>query len=199
MTTVSAPVTFGHRPHVHAPDVSVRRGHRLPGPACGDHAPPIQAASAAAGNHARMEISTVDHAGLEDVLGLLAAYQRFYGVEEPDEARNRAFFSRFCDGEAGILLKATVDGEPVGVATVYWTQDSISAGDVAVLYDLFVAPHARGRGIGRALIGAAAAAARERSLPTLSWMTAVDNHDAQRLYDALGADRSTWHEYVLSL
>jgi GNAT superfamily N-acetyltransferase len=167
--------------------------------ACGEHAPPIQAASTAAGNHAFMDISTVDRTGLEGVLGLLADYQRFYGVAEPDTARNREFFGRFCDGGAGILLQAMDAGDAVGVATVYWTQDSISARDVAVLYDLFVAPAARGRGVGHALIDAAAAAARARGLPTLAWMTAIDNHSAQRLYDRLGAERSTWHEYVLSL
>jgi GNAT superfamily N-acetyltransferase len=200
MTTVSAPVTFG--PQAACAHAGMSRCAVLAAcrdTACGEHAPPIQAASAAGGNHARMEISTVDRAGLEGVLGLIAAYQRFYGVAEPDHARNRAFFARFCDGDAGILLQATEAGAPVGVATVYWTQDSISAADVAVLYDLFVAPEARGRGVGHALIDAAAAAARERGLPTLSWMTAVDNHEAQRLYDRLAADRSTWHEYVLAL
>jgi ribosomal protein S18 acetylase RimI-like enzyme len=146
-----------------------------------------------------MEISRVDRGGLEALLPLIAGYQRFYGVEEPDDARNRAFFARFCDGDAGILLQARGDEGVVGFATVYWTQDSIAADDVAVLYDLFVDSGSRGLGVGRALIEAAADAARERGLSTLSWMTAVDNHTAVRLYDGLGAERSTWHEYALNL
>jgi ribosomal protein S18 acetylase RimI-like enzyme len=146
-----------------------------------------------------MEISLVDRPGLEDVLPLLADYQRFYGVDAPDEARNRAFFARFCGGDAGILLQARGDGGVAGVACVYWTQDSIAAQDIAVLHDLYVVDGARGKGVGRALVLAAAAAARERGLTSLSWMTALDNHAAQRLYDGLGAERSTWHEYTLGV
>ena len=146
-----------------------------------------------------MEISRVDRPGLEAVLPLIAAYQRFYGVAAPDDARNREFFSRFCDGEAGIQLQAREGDDVVGFATVYWTQDSIAAEDVAVLYDLFVDAGSRGLGVGRALIEAAAAAARERGLSTLAWTTATDNHTAQRLYDGLGAERSSWLEYELRL
>src|SRR5215212_10176012 len=125
-----------------------------------------------------MDISRVDRDGLERVLPLIADYQRFYGVSAPDGERNRRFFARFCAGDAGILLQAHSGDEIVGFACVYWTQDSISARDVAVLYDLFVVEGRRGGGVGRALIEAAAAAARERELPTLSWMTAVDNERA---------------------
>ena len=146
-----------------------------------------------------MDISPVEHSGLEPVLPLLADYQRFYGVAAPDDERNRRFFARFCGGDDGILLQARCDGDTAGFACVYWTQDSISASDVAVLYDLFVVEQRRGGGIGRALIEAAAAAARARGLRTLSWLTAVDNERAQRLYDGLGASRSTWHEYTLDL
>lgn len=148
-----------------------------------------------------MDISPVERADLGAVLPLVADYQRFYGVAAPDEERNRRFFARFCGGGDGdgILLQARSDGDVVGFACVYWTQDSISASDVAVLYDLFVVERRRGGGVGRALIDAAAAAARARGLGTLSWLTAVDNERAQRLYDGLGASRSTWHEYTLTL
>jgi ribosomal protein S18 acetylase RimI-like enzyme len=146
-----------------------------------------------------VEITRVGPPRLEAVLPLLADYQRFYGVAAPDDARNRAFFARFCGGGAGILLAAADAQTTLGVACVYWSQDSISASDIAVLNDLYVVPQARGRGVGRALIAAVADAARGRGLQSLSWMTALDNHAAQRLYDGLGAERGTWHEYTLTL
>ena len=65
--------------------------------------------------------------------------------------------------------------------------------------DLFVAPGQRGRGIGRALIEATAAVARERGAAHVEWSTAPDNHTAQRLYDSTGAERSEWIEYELDL
>jgi ribosomal protein S18 acetylase RimI-like enzyme len=63
--------------------------------------------------------------------------------------------------------------------------------------DLFVDSGARGEGVGRALIQAAAEVSRERGVPRLEWSTAPDNHTAQRLYDSTGAEKSTWLEYEL--
>jgi hypothetical protein len=40
--------------------------------------------------------------------------------------------------------------------------------------------------------------AAERGSTTLSWMTALDNQRAQRLYERMGAERSAWFEYELT-
>ena len=56
--------------------------------------------------------------------------------------------------------------------------------------DLYVDEAARGQGVGRALIEASAAVARERGAHHLEWATAPDNQTAQRLYDSTGAERS---------
>ena len=150
-----------------------------------------------------MDIDPVDGDALDAVLPLIAAYQRFYGVECPDDARNRAFWSRFTvpDGDRGVLLAAYGDGgRPVGFATVYWAWESIAARDAAVLNDLYVDEAARGGGTGRALMQAAFAAARERGLESISWMTALDNRRAQRLYESIdGATRDVWFEYGVAL
>ena len=137
---------------------------------------------------------------LPALLPLFAGYQRFYGAE-PDDARNRSFFARFAaPSEDGVLLAARgEDGAPLGFATVYWTFSSTSAREAALMNDLFVVEQARGSGVGRALIDAAARASRERGLGVLSWMTAPDNTTAQRLYDATGATSSPWLEYELEL
>ena len=63
--------------------------------------------------------------------------------------------------------------------------------------DLFVDESARGQGVGRALIEASAAVARERGVPFVEWATAPDNHTAQRLYDSTGAERTEWVSYEL--
>lgn len=132
-------------------------------------------------------------------LPLFAGYQRLYSVESPNDDRNREFFARFATpSEDGLLLGAWVDGALVGFACVYWTFSSVSAAEIALMNDLFVAESARGRGIGRRLIDAAADAARRRGLHHLEWYTAPDNATAQRVYDATGAARSTWISYELS-
>lgn len=147
-----------------------------------------------------LEISPVEPAEFERLLPLIAAYQRFYEVEEVDERRNRAFFRRFlAPSEDGMLLGARVDGEFVGYACLYWHFTSLSAAETVLMNDLYVAEPARGRGVGRALIEASAAVGRERGAVQLEWATAPGNVTAQRLYDSTGAARSEWVEYELEL
>lgn len=136
----------------------------------------------------------------EQLLPLIAAYQRFYEVEEIDEERNNDFFRRFlAPSDDGLLLGARADGRFLGYACLYWHFSSLSAEEAVLMNDLFVEPDARGRGVGRALIEAAAEVARERGTAYLEWSTAPDNHTAQRLYDSTGAERSEWLEYELGL
>jgi GNAT superfamily N-acetyltransferase len=146
------------------------------------------------------EIAPVAAAEFERLLPLIAAYQRFYEVADVDTERNRAFFRRFlAPSEDGLLLGARDGGELVGYACLYWHFSSLAAAESVLMNDLFVSEAARGRGVGRALIEASAALARERGAAHLEWATAPDNLTAQRLYDSTGAERSTWVEYELGL
>ena len=134
------------------------------------------------------------------VLPLIADYQRFYGVAEPDDARNADFFRRFlAPSDDGLLLGAWRGDELMGHACLYWTFSSIAAVEVVLLNDLFVVPAARGGGVGRALIEHSAAVARERGAAKLVWQTAIDNRTAQALYERMGAERSGLFEYELEL
>ena len=134
------------------------------------------------------------------VLPLVAYYQRSYGVEEPDPARNDRFFRRFLEPSAdGLLLGAFAGEELVGYACLYWTFSSVSARDVVLMNDLYVAPGQRGGGVGLALIEAARDVARDRGVAVLEWSTAPDNRRAQRLYEQMGAERSELFEYEVRL
>jgi GNAT superfamily N-acetyltransferase len=149
---------------------------------------------------AAVEIAPIGTEEFEQLLPLIAAYQRFYEVEEIDEERNRAFFRRFlAPSDDGLLLGARSDGRLVGYACLYWHFGSLEAVETVLMNDLFVAPEQRGRGAGRALIEASAEVARERGAPYLEWTTAPDNKTAQRLYDATGAERSEWVSYELRI
>jgi GNAT superfamily N-acetyltransferase len=139
-------------------------------------------------------------AELEELLPMIAAYQRFYEVEDIDEDRNREFFARFLPpSDDGAILLAREDDEIRGYACLYWHLSSLAAEETVLMNDLFVAANARGGGIGRALIEASATMARERGAVSLEWATAPDNKRAQRLYDSTGATRSEWIEYELPL
>jgi GNAT superfamily N-acetyltransferase len=147
---------------------------------------------------AEVDIAPIAVEELEELLPLIAAYQRFYEVEAVDGERNRAFFRRFLAPSGdGLLLGARSGGQLVGYACLYWHFSSLEACESVLMNDLFVDEQARGQGVGRALIEAAAAVAREREVPFVEWSTAPDNKTAQRLYDSTGAERSEWFSYEL--
>jgi len=147
-----------------------------------------------------LEIAPLAAEQMDALLPLIAAYQRFYEVDDVDDERNRAFFSTFLDpSERGSLLGAWDDGELLGYACLYWTFTSLIPAETVLLNDLYVVPEARGQGIGRALIKTSAAVARDRGAARLTWMTAQDNRRAQRLYDTTGAVAEASIEYELEL
>jgi GNAT superfamily N-acetyltransferase len=147
-----------------------------------------------------IQISPVEAGEFERLLPLIAAYQRFYEVAEIDEERNRAFFRRFlAPSDVGMLIGAWRNGELLGYACLYWHFSSTKATETVLMNDLFVTEGARGHGVGRALIEASAAVARQRGASSLEWATAPGNVTAQRLYDSTGAERSEWVEYELEI
>jgi GNAT superfamily N-acetyltransferase len=149
---------------------------------------------------AEVEIAPIAEDELEELLPLIAAYQRFYEAAEIDEERNRAFFRRFlAPSEDGLLLGARRKGKLIGYACLYWHFSSLEACESVLMNDLYVAEDTRGQGVGRALIEATAEVARERGAAYVEWSTAPDNTTAQRLYDATGAERSEWLSYELQV
>lgn len=145
-----------------------------------------------------MTIDVVREGDIDDLLPLMRAYSEFYGVT-PDEVR-LVGIARMLIGEPheGVQFIARGDdGEPLGFATVYMTWETLDAGRLAVMNDLFVAPAARGRGLGAALIDECLRFAGERGAGKLAWQTAPANEAAQRLYDRVGAVREDWIDYHL--
>jgi ribosomal protein S18 acetylase RimI-like enzyme len=143
-----------------------------------------------------IRIAPVAEVEFEQLLPLIAEYQIFYKAE-PDQDRNRSYFRRFLGpSEHGTLLGAWDGDEMVGFTCLYFTGSSISAKDIVLLSDLLVRTSHRGRRIGAALIEAALDVARERGASHVEWLTAVDNRQAQRLYESIpGAERTAWFGY----
>lgn len=144
-------------------------------------------------------IQTVGADNFDRVIPLIARYQEFYD-RVPDEAANRRFFSRFLGGNHPLGVQfVALDSEAraVGFATLYFQPSSLSAGTSCVLNDLFTLQEARHHGVGRALLQHCREQARLRGFAALEWQTAPSNAAAQRLYDRLGASRSSWLHYSL--
>src|SRR5262245_66417598 len=130
-----------------------------------------------------MHIETVTAATFEQVLPLIADYQRFYEAT-PYEDRNRKHFAKLLeDHDLGIQFVALDDaGRALGFATLYFPLGSVSARVNCLMNDLYTVPDARGQGIGRAPILHCLAYARGHGSTSIFSQTAQSNARAQSLY-----------------
>jgi GNAT superfamily N-acetyltransferase len=131
-------------------------------------------------------------------LPLWDGYNAFYGragATALPETVTRTTWARFLDpAEPMHALVAESDGELLGLAHYLFHRSTISIPPICYLQDLYTAEHVRGRGVGRSLIEAVAARAREAGAERLYWQTHETNHTAMRLYNAV-AERSGFIVY----
>jgi len=147
-----------------------------------------------------IEITRVGKGDLPELLPLLRGYCDFYEVSPSDDELLGLSRALIADPERdGVQLLARTGGEAVGFATIYWSWATTIAARIGVMNDLFVAPAARGSGAAAQLIEACVAECRRHGAAELTWQTAPDNERAQRLYDRVGATRSQWVDYSLSV
>lgn len=140
----------------------------------------------------------VTTANIDEVLPLIRKYQEFYQVAKISDEKNAAFFTQFCvknSLDKQFAFRDPESNQIIAFATVYFTYTSTIAAKVAVLNDLFVLETHRRKGIGKQLIEHCHRYAKENGAVRLQWVTATDNVGAQKLYDAMPTNKSTWHFY----
>jgi GNAT superfamily N-acetyltransferase len=87
-----------------------------------------------------------------------------------------------------VLLVGELDGLVAGFITASPTYDSERAAGCFIIVDLYVAPAARRRGLGRALMAGMAAEARRRGAGCLWWGVDDGDDEAVAFYRAIGAE-----------
>lgn len=126
---------------------------------------------------------------LDAIAALFDAYRQFY-AKPADFALARSYVAeRFQRKESVILVAEGTAGELIGFTQLYPAFCSVLAARTFVLYDLFVAPAARGTGAGRALMEAAEAHGRNAGAARLELSTANTNKIGQSLYESCGWER----------
>jgi ribosomal protein S18 acetylase RimI-like enzyme len=121
---------------------------------------------------------------MADLLGRLFAQEADF---HPDpEAQLRGLRLILAAPDQGQLLVAREGEAVLGMVSLLWSVSTALGGPVAWLEDLVVAPERRGQGLGRALLAAAVALCRDRSLDRITLLTDRDNARARAWYAASG-------------
>ncbi|SDY40597.1 GNAT family N-acetyltransferase [Herbiconiux ginsengi] len=129
---------------------------------------------------------------LDAVAPLFDAYREFYGLpgDSGTSAAARAYLGdRMSRGESIVLVASADPGAAApfdGFTQLYPSFCSLELAPIFVLYDLFVHPDARGRGVATALLDAARQLGLDAGAARLELSTAHTNTSAQRLYESLG-------------
>jgi len=141
-----------------------------------------------------VEIKAVEDGDFDSWLPLWKSYQRFYGVDIPEDVA-RLTWARFLDPAEPMHAALAMLGErAVGLVHSVYHRSTWAAADHCYLQDLFVADDARGCGAGRALVEYVYAEAQRCGMSRVYWLTHESNHKAMLLYDRI-ADRSGFVHY----
>ena len=141
-------------------------------------------------------IRALERADREAWQRLYDGYHRYY--ERPDLPQSffDMAFGRLMSGEAGEFrgLVAEDGGQLVGLVHYVFHPSLWRPEGVCYLQDLFTDAETRGRGVGRALIGAVYAAADAAGVPSVYWLTQEFNYAGRMLYDRV-ATRTPFIRY----
>ncbi|GJH30038.1 GNAT family N-acetyltransferase [Caballeronia novacaledonica] len=141
-----------------------------------------------------IEIKAIDSNDFDIWLPLWKGYQRFYEVDIPESVTIETW-ARFLDPNEPMHAALAMAGEhSFGLVHSIYHRSTWSTSDYCYLQDLFVAPDARGGGVGRALIEHVYADANRRGVSRVYWLTHETNYTGRRLYDRVG-DRSGFIQY----
>jgi GNAT superfamily N-acetyltransferase len=139
-------------------------------------------------------------AGDDDFFGWLPLFDAYCGFYETDLDDAKALIVWNWLRDEGNPLQALLaiddDGTPIGLAHYRPAPDTLAATTGIVLDDLYVDEAHRRSGVARALIEHVRERAAELGTGGVSWVTAADNTEAQRLYDDI-ATRTSWVTYEL--
>jgi GNAT superfamily N-acetyltransferase len=120
-------------------------------------------------------------------LKLFRDYIEFYKATIPEHVIAETW-QRLLNQEDNMMALIAHDdsGKALGIAALVFHRSTWATTWYCYLEDLFVAPEARGKGAGMALIEAVYAEADRRGADRVYWATQESNATARKLYDRVG-------------
>ncbi len=138
-----------------------------------------------------------DVAAILELIQGLAEYEHL--ADRVTATENRIRETLFGARPVAEALLAEVGDETVGLAIFFTNYSTFLAKPGIYLEDLFVKAHARGRGVGRALLKRIAQMAVERECGRLEWAVLDWNEPSIQFYESLGAvAMKDWTVYRLT-
>lgn len=124
---------------------------------------------------------------LDQVARLFDEYRQFYKKESDLTGASKFIEERILKGESRIYVAVNEDEKRFyGFTQLYPSFTSLSMKRIWILNDLFVRPDFRKQGVAKALIERTATLARSMDAKYVALSTAIDNKNAQKLYESLG-------------
>ena len=138
-------------------------------------------------------------ADLDQLVPLFDGYRQFYRQPSEPERIRSFLLDRFRHHQS-VIFVADLEGTLAGFTQLYPSFSSGALARIYVLNDLFVTPEARHKGVGTALLEAAAEYGRQVGALRLVLSTELTNASAQALYEKLSWKRNTEYcSYQLTL
>ena len=137
-----------------------------------------------------MHIRTAKESDVPRIAPLFNAYRKFYGQNSDLDGATDCISENLNLGRSTIFVSEE-EGEAVGFTQLYPAFCSVEMKPFYVLYDLFVSPNHRTKGIGSALLNHAHAWARSQGAFRVVLETAHTNTTAQSVYEGLGYELET--------
>lgn len=138
-----------------------------------------------------MTAVAVRSARIEDVDQLVPLFDQL-GHRQAGESLRSHLEAFLADPRADVLV-AEDGGSLVGAATYFFVPVAHESGPWCRITTLMVDEAHRGHGVGRMLVAAAEAAAREAACARIEATSALDRTGAHRFYEKLGYGRTSAH------
>jgi len=146
-----------------------------------------------------VKIVRADASHLKVVVLLFDTYRQFY-KQRANPGTARKFLRERLKRDESVIFLAIDGNEAMGFIQLYPSFDSVAMQRIWILYDLFVTPKARRRGVATLLLKRARQLAVDTKAKTLVLETATNNRPAQKLYKELGWKRDVkFYRYLLNL
>ncbi|MBR7780313.1 GNAT family N-acetyltransferase [Undibacterium rugosum] len=137
----------------------------------------------------QLAIRCVSKDDFPEWLTLWEGYNKFYGRHGEtalDPEITRSTWARFFDEHEPMqAMVAERSGKLLGLVHFIYHRSTIQIKPVCYLQDLFTVDHARGMGVGRALINAVYDTAKAVGIQRVYWQTQETNTIAMQLYDQM--------------